>query len=76
MATMYKSSSGGRRGGSNCLRRINHAVLWVTELERSIQFYETILGLTVIAREPAANAAFLREKVRPIITILDCSVGL
>lgn len=44
------------------VRRINHAVLWVTELERSIRFYEKTLGLTVVAREPAANAAFLRAK--------------
>ena len=44
------------------VRRINHAVLWVTELERSIQFDQKMLGLTVIAREPTANAAFLRAK--------------
>jgi catechol-2,3-dioxygenase len=40
--------------------RLNHAVLFVTDLERSVAFYERAFGLTVMAREPRANAAFLR----------------
>jgi catechol-2,3-dioxygenase len=40
--------------------RLNHAVLFVRDLERSIAFYETTLGFSVAAREPQANAAFLR----------------
>ena len=40
--------------------RLNHAVLFVADLERSIAFYERALGMTVMAREPRANAAFLR----------------
>ncbi|HWJ67183.1 MAG TPA: VOC family protein [Nocardioides sp.] len=40
--------------------RLNHAVLFVSDLERSISFYESAFGMTVMAREPRANAAFLR----------------
>ena len=40
--------------------RLNHAVLFVSDLERSIDFYRRALGLAVMAREPRANAAFLR----------------
>lgn len=40
--------------------RLNHAVLFVADLERSITFYSQAFGMTVMAREPRANAAFLR----------------
>jgi catechol-2,3-dioxygenase len=40
--------------------RLNHAVLYVADLERSIAFYGQALGMEVAAREPRANAAFLR----------------
>ncbi|MFC7359842.1 VOC family protein [Nocardioides astragali] len=40
--------------------RLNHAVLYVADLERSIAFYSAAFGMTVMAREPRANAAFLR----------------
>jgi len=40
--------------------RLNHAVLFVTDLERSERFYHQVFGMEVIAREPRANAAFLR----------------
>ncbi|WP_377640359.1 VOC family protein [Oryzobacter terrae] len=40
--------------------RLNHAVLFVADLERSITFYEQAFGMTVMAREPRASAAFLR----------------
>lgn len=40
--------------------RLNHAVLYVADLERSITFYQEAFGMTVMAREPRANAAFLR----------------
>ncbi|MGH3349159.1 MAG: VOC family protein [Nocardioides sp.] len=40
--------------------RLNHAVLFVADLDRSITFYETAFGMTIMAREPRANAAFLR----------------
>jgi catechol-2,3-dioxygenase len=40
--------------------RLNHAVLFVSDLQRSVTFYEQAFGMTVMAREPRANAAFLR----------------
>lgn len=40
--------------------RLNHAVLYVADLERSISFYTELFDMTVVAREPRANAAFLR----------------
>ncbi len=40
--------------------RLNHAVLFVSDLERSIEFWTTAFDMDVIAREPRANAAFLR----------------
>jgi len=40
--------------------RLNHAVLFVADLEQSITFYRQAFDMTVMAREPRANAAFLR----------------
>ena len=40
--------------------RLNHAVLFVADLERSLAFYDAAFGTEVVAREPRANAAFLR----------------
>ncbi len=40
--------------------RLNHAVLFVGDVERSVRFYTETFGMEVIAREPQANAAFLR----------------
>jgi catechol-2,3-dioxygenase len=40
--------------------RLNHAVLFVSDLERAENFYTTVFGMEVAAREPSANAAFLR----------------
>ena len=40
--------------------RLNHAVLFVADLERSIAFYQQAFEMTIMAREPRANAAFLR----------------
>lgn len=40
--------------------RLNHAVLFVSDLQRSVDFYAAAFGMTVMAREPRANAAFLR----------------
>jgi catechol-2,3-dioxygenase len=40
--------------------RLNHAVLFVADLERAETFYTTVFGMEVAAREPGANAAFLR----------------
>jgi catechol-2,3-dioxygenase len=40
--------------------RLNHAVLYVSDLNLSVSFYEAAFGMVVAAREPRANAAFLR----------------
>ena len=40
--------------------RLNHAVLFVADLDRAERFYTEVIGMEVIAREPRANAAFLR----------------
>ena len=40
--------------------RLNHAVLFVADLERAETFYGGVFGMEVVAREPRANAAFLR----------------
>jgi catechol-2,3-dioxygenase len=40
--------------------RLNHAVLFVTDLNRAERFYTEVFGMEVVAREPRANAAFLR----------------
>lgn len=40
--------------------RLNHAVLFVTDLDRSVDFYSGVFGMEVIALEPRMNAAFLR----------------
>jgi catechol-2,3-dioxygenase len=42
------------------IARLNHAVLFVSDLTRALEFYEGVMGFEVIAREPRANAAFLR----------------
>ena len=42
---------------------LNHAVLYVGDLERSVRFYETVLGFTLIPGQPRAlrsRAAFLQ----------------
>ena len=40
------------------LRRLQHLVLWVSDVERSVRFYTEVLGFEVKTRSP--NAAFLR----------------
>ena len=40
--------------------RLNHAVLFVADLDRSVRFYTDLFGMEVVAREPRGNAAFLR----------------
>lgn len=40
--------------------RLNHAVLYVSDLERSIGFYQAAFDMEVVAREPHVDAAFLR----------------
>jgi catechol-2,3-dioxygenase len=40
--------------------RLNHAVLFVADLERSLRFSTGVFDMEVVAQEPRANAAFLR----------------
>ena len=40
--------------------RLNHAVLFVSDAERSVRFYTEVLGMEVVVEEPRAPAAFLR----------------
>ena len=40
--------------------RLNHAVLFVADLERAEAFYTNVFGMTVAARERRVPAAFLR----------------
>jgi catechol-2,3-dioxygenase len=40
--------------------RLNHAVLFVADLAVAERFYTEVFGMVVAAREPRANAAFLR----------------
>ncbi len=40
--------------------RLNHAVLYVADLRRSVDFYTRTFSMEVVATEPRADAAFLR----------------
>lgn len=40
------------------IRRLNHAVLYVRDVDRSVDFYTDVLGFNVVHRRP--TAAFLR----------------
>ncbi|MDX1448646.1 MAG: VOC family protein, partial [Acidimicrobiia bacterium] len=45
------------------ISRLNHAVLFVSDLQRAVDFYTGVFGFQVIATEPRANAAFLRTPI-------------
>jgi catechol-2,3-dioxygenase len=40
--------------------RLNHAVLFVADVDRAVRFYTEVLGMELIAREDGVNGAFLR----------------
>jgi catechol-2,3-dioxygenase len=40
--------------------RLNHAVLFVADLERAERFYTDVFGMELVAREAGAGAVFLR----------------
>lgn len=42
------------------LSRLNHAVLFVGNVERSVAFYQAVFGFEVIGREGGGRMAFLR----------------
>ncbi len=40
--------------------RLNHAVLFVADVDRAAQFYIDVFGMQLVSRERGINAAFLR----------------
>ncbi len=42
------------------IRRLNHAVLFVSDIDRAVRFYTEVLGFSIVTREPRMRAAFLR----------------
>jgi catechol-2,3-dioxygenase len=40
--------------------RLNHAVLFVADVDRAVDFYTATFGMEVVTREPRVRAAFLR----------------
>ena len=40
--------------------RLNHVVLYVSDLDRSLAFYQAAFGMELVASEPRIPAAFLR----------------
>jgi catechol-2,3-dioxygenase len=42
------------------VRRLNHAVLFVRDVTRSVRFYQEAFGFEVVAEEAGGRAAFLR----------------
>ena len=42
------------------VRRLNHAVLYVRDVERAVRFYQEAFGFEVVATEMGGQAAFLR----------------
>ncbi|CAN5611206.1 VOC family protein [soil metagenome] len=40
--------------------RLNHAVLFVADLDRSVRFYTEVFGMQIVSLESALGAAFLR----------------
>ncbi len=41
--------------------RLDHSVLYVADLDRSLAFYTEVIGLELVERKAAMNAAFLRS---------------
>lgn len=42
------------------ITRLNHAVLFVSDLERAVAFYRDVFGFQLVSHEARFNAAFLR----------------
>ncbi|MBT8213114.1 MAG: VOC family protein [Acidimicrobiia bacterium] len=42
------------------IKRLNHAVLFVSDIDAAVAFYRDVLGFRVIDEVPQMNAAFLR----------------
>lgn len=41
--------------------RLNHAVLFVADLERAVDFYTRVFGMDIVSREERLGAVFLRS---------------
>ncbi|MFI7677361.1 VOC family protein [Actinophytocola sp. NPDC049390] len=41
--------------------RLNHAVLFVADLDRAVRFYTEVFGMAVVSREAELGAVFLRS---------------
>src|SRR6185295_7413372 len=56
------SSSADRVGGVMAIHRLNHAVLFVRDVERSVAFYRDVLGFRRVDMTPEgfASAAFMQ----------------
>lgn len=54
-----------------CLRALDHLVLRVADLERSIDFYCNVIGCTVDRRRPEYNLVHLRAGVAMIDLVSD-----
>lgn len=44
------------------IARLNHAVLFVTDIDRAVDFYTGVFGFEIVQREARMNAAFLRAR--------------
>lgn len=42
------------------IRRLNHAVLFVADLDAAVEFYRNVLGFRIVTQEERFHAAFLR----------------
>jgi catechol 2,3-dioxygenase-like lactoylglutathione lyase family enzyme len=54
------------------IQRLNHAVLYVRDVERSVAFYTEALGFRVVMAMPG-QAASCRPPTRPATKTTDCS---
>ena len=49
-----------REGQEVTVARLNHAVLFVSDVTRAADFYAAALGFEVVSEEPQINAVFMR----------------
>jgi catechol 2,3-dioxygenase len=58
-------------------RRLGHVNLWVSELERSIDFYQRICGIHLVRREPGLRAGFLSNgNTHHDVALVEVSHGM
>jgi catechol-2,3-dioxygenase len=49
--------------GGTGLKRLQHLVLWVSDVDRSVRFYQEVVGLELVRRYP--SAAFMKVPGSP-----------